>query len=232
MKFPPYRFIVDGFCFKLRLEPIVNLKNEVIVGYELLSRPVGDNSSKSRERLFKEMSSKNLSVILENQISWLNKLSNARKFLSNENIFYTINIPLSALLSADLLMELKFLSTRIKLCIELEGTIYPKELHDNISKLMQSGIDFWLDDCSSVESINSAIPWQAIKIDKYKFWKLSERHDTQLASLIDDVKSKCGMVIIEGIETKSDLSHALCTNALYGQGYLWSSSYIRLKNTI
>lgn len=224
MKFPPYRFIVDGVCFKLRLEPIVNLENEVIVGYELLSRPIRDNNNESRERLFKEMSSENLSVILDNQIFWLNKVSNASKCLNYRSVFYAINIPLSALLSADLLMELKSLSARIKLCIELEGTIYPKTLHDNISKLMQLGIDFWLDDCSSVENINSEISWQAIKIDKYKFWELSEKHDAQLASLIDDVKSKCGMVIIEGIETKNDLSHALSTNALYGQGYRWSSS--------
>ncbi|MBW3804460.1 EAL domain-containing protein [Aeromonas jandaei] len=220
-------FRVGDNYFKLRLEPIVDLNNQLVIGYELLSRPItyimdGGNILLDVDELFKKMNDTHLLIVFKHQVSWLSIMSEIN-MLHNE-CYYSINIPIHFLDSDVVISYLVELSVKVKVCVEIEIFNHNTRIpYDNISILMKSGVKLWLDDCSAVGSVISKVEWHAVKIDKNKFWELKGVKGLKFEKMIDRINRKCDIVIIEGVETKKDLDFALQTKASYGQGFLWPS---------
>ncbi|EPF4547971.1 TPA: EAL domain-containing protein [Klebsiella aerogenes] len=95
-----------------------------------------------------------------------------------------------------------------------------------IVELRQRGCEVWADDVTEIilwKFVECAIRFDGIKIDKHTFWNgRTERNKfLQLAQCCTYFTNK---LLIEGIETESDLALARASVAEFGQGYLWRNA--------
>lgn len=117
-------------------------------------------------------------------------------------------------------------------CINLEITetaavISSDSLHNNMTRLMEKGVHFSLDDYGTGFSNTASIvkyPFHTIKLDKSMLWSSmdSEKAMCALEHMIMMIKSMQMELVCEGVETQSQatmLEHMGCD---YFQGYFFS----------
>lgn len=106
---------------------------------------------------------------------------------------------------------------------------------DGITSLRHDGWSVWLDDLTQDmcnELSRSRLQFDGVKIDSKELVRC--RHDAQLlASLVTQarffVAHQENNILIEGVETDSDLACARNSNALWGQGYLWPETKVAFR---
>lgn len=227
-------YVVSGERLALRLEPIVNLKNNQVVGYEALSRFV-ENTNKDDaydyEGYFFNLSSCALIGIINRQLEIYQKwhgqhpeiysdkilFINVRKDLLEDDFFVSMFLPFSKL---------------FKIAIEIDAFACKLNsvMKRRVNELTDLGISVWVDDYAGDVSISHQ-DWDGIKIDKFAFWASFESESNPLSELdVDQILNRHDnrtyrkpTLLAEGIESEEHLYHAIASGFELGQGYYWKS---------
>lgn len=201
----------------LRLEPLVDTNKNRIVAFEVLSvLRVGVEP----EHWFSVLNTRDIIKVMKFQLEQISML------LVKEKCFY--NLTIAALLELNE-KDIHFITGFRNVSIEISDTYNMKFLNiddyddflRNIDLLRRGGINIWLDDVTRDELIY--LDFYRNHIDGVKIDK-SELREPWLRKEISIIQNFLGDIdiIIEGIETESDLAVAKETGVKMAQGYLWS----------
>jgi len=219
-----------GDCFRAVSMPILHLKDESLLGYEILSRgPQG--AFEMPDDLFRVSCEYNLLTIVD--LRCLKTCLAAcmdPKF--NQDARFHVNLFPSTIIDTpiDRLLTL-FPSNRKKnnYCIEISEQQFigdPAYLRDHVAALKENGILVAIDDVgfgrSSLESLIILEP-DIVKIDrKYVSGIADEPAKARLLKrLVKVVNSLGAELIAEGIERRDELDLCLEVGVELGQGWLW-----------
>lgn len=209
----------------IKLQPIVELKSDSIIGYEVLSYFAGDVDS---EYYFQHAPENILLSIFNQQV---------KQVASHPSGYhYFINLSVRDLLSSGLENKIQVLPEQ-KLVIELQdpenlidlGATEKAKLVKNLERLRERHFSVWLDDLD--ESLLSTVCelnfyFDGIKIDKYAFWR-TQFSPLELSRLVKSCYQITSNVLIEGIETLQHRDIAARSGASHLQGYLWPETIIQ-----
>jgi diguanylate cyclase (GGDEF)-like protein len=221
------RQMVDGSGLRALSQSIVQLSDESVVGYEMLTR--GVKGPFEMPDVFFKLSMEN-EVLTRVDLACVKKaLEISRKF--DQKLTIHINMFPSTILSSSTrkIIEL-FQNYKNDLCIEIsEQQIIgdPSYLLEAIRQFRQSGILISLDDVgfgkSCLESLIFLEP-DIIKLDKKCVMNVSKKKEKlpYLKRMIKVAKCVSKDIIAEGIETREDLEVLNDLEVPYGQGYFFS----------
>lgn len=210
-------------------QPIYNLKDEKLYGYEALLR---SDNLKDPEKLFKDAMKSNILYHLDTT-SIDKALTHYHKQDQPEKLF--LNIFISTLLNPNFTHFIDSLLTNNsnlyfpKIVLELNESIEEEEmwsaplLLNRISTLREMGIEFAIDDFGQgTASLRKAMEVEPeyLKLDRYFAHNLgSSRKKQKFISLFTEYFSEDTIVVLEGIETETDLHIASEVGIDVGQGY-------------
>ncbi|MEN0634119.1 EAL domain-containing protein [Klebsiella aerogenes] len=204
-----------------KYEPISILHSEQVIAWELLSTAEPHIDLEAHFGLM---------AVTEQKKHFFAQLKHAT--FSEEADKYHLNASSSLMLEADFLERLcEEALYPNKLAIEitdLENIIDSDPIRicalcKCIAELRYRGSEVWADDVTETilwELIECAIRFDGIKIDKHTFWH-GRTERSKFLQLAQCCKYFTNKILIEGIETESDLELARASVAEYGQGYLW-----------
>lgn len=207
-----------------KYESIRLLRTEHVIAWELLSTA---EPHVDLEEHF------GLMAVPEQKKHFFTQLSHATSAEEGEK--YHLNASSSLLLETDFLKRLSGETLcPDKLAIEitdLENMIESDPvriclLRKCIAELRQRGSEVWADDVTETilwKLYECAIRFDGIKIDKHTFWSGRTNRNEFL-----QFAQRCGYftnkLLIEGIETESDLALARASVAEFGQGFFWKNA--------
>ncbi len=209
--------------YRLKLEPIVQLDNDALYGYEVLSYlPEIDNV----DRWFRQQPTAQLLQRFRYQAQNLTFPKPQRKFF--------LNLPIKVLLCSTSFMEILALC-RPDLMIEIQDARAFFRLNGaeqcrvqrNIARLEYTGTAIWLDDLNEKSIIAFAdAGWRVsgVKLDKNAFWQLS-RTPERLRHTLYRARQFASGVLVEGIETVTQRDIARQAGAHLGQGFFWPTLF-------
>lgn len=224
-------YVISDKRLALRLEPIVDLKKNEIVGYEALSRfVVGEavQAGHDYESYFSSLSPCALICVINRQLEIFQKWHSQHPEVYSDKVLF-INV------RPDLLEDEFFVSMffpfvrRFRIAIEINAS-ESKCNHAKIDELTSMGISVWIDDYTGGSSIGYQY-WDGIKIDKFAFWSAFHKNINILDELkVDkylhhhrDTQHTRPTLLVEGIESEAHLYHAIASGFELGQGYYWAS---------
>lgn len=211
---------------QISFQPIYSLKNNKIIGYEILSRFYCEE--------FKNLSTEEVIKILEEKehIHLLDFiiLEKVKKYLIKKNLKLCINISPKTIIREDFLEKIINLENNIKnkmenLEIEIteRGTFNYIDLICKIKKLKKLGIRIVMDDfpigSSSLENLlESHI--EGVKIDKNYMKYLSNNKGKEIyKGIVKLLKNIGSEITVEGIETEKELNFIKSIGIDLVQGY-------------
>lgn len=206
---------LNGFPFTFKLEPIINIFSQKVMGFEILSKP--QNKMINTEAFFLSQPDKILETVFYEQLSFFTKKCNAETEHVND-LF--INLPLCLLLREEFLQTLHEyqLITNLNLEIQYDPVTITPEVMSFLKTLSLEGVRIWIDDVDvRGMSIFNDPASLGLKIDKNTFWAMYKSQDKL------PVFTHCSenRLIVEGVET-ADHIHYLKDNGVFlGQGYYW-----------
>ncbi|MEH0886220.1 EAL domain-containing protein [Enterobacter sp. UNJFSC 003] len=217
---PPRLQHVSQDLTGIKLEPIVALPALRPVGAEVLSMLSPQVHS---ERFFRDQSAAQSLMLLEAQLAALKNTSVCN------NLF--INLPITVITVQETfqrLLQLKSPPLNIEIVEPATFLSLPGTQRECVVRRLQHltmiGHRLWLDDVDEAlvrAFLCCRLPLSGVKIDKIAFWRL--RTTPALGELVALCSRLAANVLIEGIETDSDLAFALQAGAGLGQGYFWPS---------
>lgn len=203
----------------LRLEPLVDSVNQDIWGYEVLSE-LCDNTC--TEEWFANMDAMKQISCLHKQMKAVHGLNLLRKCFFNLSAQGIISLS-----HEDITRISKFKKYSIEISdLNLMVALSQNEmvlLLKNISKLRLADINVWIDDLTSFNSM--FLPLFVGRVDGVKIDRSELKGDNlgrltaQISDILGDVP-----VLMEGVETISDLSIVNKYKISHAQGYLWKGS--------
>ncbi|PTA93653.1 diguanylate cyclase [Kosakonia sp. H7A] len=209
--------------YRLKFEPIVQLDNDALYGYEVLSHlpEIGNVDG-----WFRQQTPEKLLQCFRNQAQNLT-------FPKPQHRFF-LNLPINVLLCTTLFMELLALC-RPNLMIEIQdaqaffrlGGAEQRRVQRNIARLEYTGTAIWLDDLNEESIIAFAsAEWRVsgVKLDKNAFWQLS-RTPERLRRILRHARQFANGILVEGIETAAQRDIARLAGAQFGQGFLWPARF-------
>ncbi|PWU01258.1 MAG: hypothetical protein C5B53_03075 [Candidatus Melainabacteria bacterium] len=220
----------QGDCFKAVSMPILDLTDESLIAYEILSRgPAG--AFEMPDDLFRVSVEYDLLTLVDLRcLKTCLQASVLPKF--DQNARFHVNLFPSTILDTPIerLMNLFPRDLRAgKFCIEISEQQFigdPAYLRDHVMDLKANGILVAIDDVgfgrSSLESLIILEP-DIVKIDrKYVSGIASEPSKARLLKRLVKVVTALGAELIaEGIEQKEELDILLDLGVRYGQGWYW-----------
>lgn len=213
-------------------QPIVSMKSDQIIGYEVLSRFFDCGKLLDTKKSIEQFENKKL---LDGLLIFLLEYTFRHRIKFNPNLFFSFNLSPSQISDAcipddilSLISLYEFPHERIK--IEITESVIISDLAlctEFMTKLNTTGISFVMDDFGTGYSsltILSSLPFSGVKIDqKFVHSCVSRKEDRKIISAIVGLANSLDIdVIAEGIETveQADLLRKIgCTK---GQGYLFS----------
>jgi len=213
-------------------QPIVSMKYDQIIGYEVLSRFFDCGKLLDTKESIERFEDKKL---LDGLLIFLLEYTFRHRLKFNPNLFFSFNLSPSQISDACILDDIlslislyDFPHERIK--IEITESVIISDLAlctEFMTKLNTTGISFVMDDFGTGYSsltILSSLPFSGVKIDqKFVHSCVSRKEDRKIISAIVGLANSLDIdVIAEGIETveQADLLRKIgCTK---GQGYLFS----------
>ncbi|MBS1092304.1 EAL domain-containing protein [Gluconobacter sp. Dm-74] len=213
-------------------QPIVSMKSDQIIGYEVLSRFFDCGKLLDTKKSIEQFENKKL---LDGLLIFLLEYTFRHRIKFNPNLFFSFNLSPSQISDACILDDIlslislyEFPHERIK--IEITESVIISDLAlctEFMTKLNTTGISFVMDDFGTGYSsltILSSLPFSGVKIDqKFVHSCVSRKEDRKIISAIVGLANSLDIdVIAEGIETveQADLLRKIgCTK---GQGYLFS----------
>ncbi|WP_164971837.1 EAL domain-containing protein [Lelliottia nimipressuralis] len=201
-----------------RLEPFIDLSNNRIIGYEVLSQL---KHQVNVEQWFARLSGRQQIDLLLKQISCVSESV-------KDTCFYNLSVEGFLFLTPS---DIDDIATFDNICLEVADSSLLKSLtrkehyvfYKNIRRLQTLGVGIWVDDFC-VEDLISLPDYygkfDGIKIDS------KEMRTHYLGDIIHIVKNILGdiPVLIEGVESKRDLEKGMCSGANLAQGYYWSNN--------
>lgn len=225
-------YVVSGKRLALRLEPIVNLRKNQVIGYEALSRFVETASNNTDyEGYFFNLTPCALVGIINRQLEIYQKWLNQHPEIYGDKVLF-VNVRRD-LLEDDFFVSNFFpFSKLFKIAIEIDASSCQLNsvMKRRIDELTDLGISVWVDDYAGDVSICHQY-WDGIKVDKFAFWSSFENESNPLSDLdvdkilnrYDDSRFRKPTLLVEGIESEAHLSHAIASGFELGQGYYWKS---------
>lgn len=233
-----------GDKYILNYQPIVNPKNNNIVGFEALIRLKLKNKIFMPNNIIKDMEKSNM--LGEVSLWILNKILEDYKEISEikdviDGFYISMNISLKEIENEYIIVNLieKLRNSGIEeksICIEItEDTYYQSQIRvkNNIDKLRKAGFLIALDDLG-VEYSNVAIlerfKFDIIKLDKYFIDGITnsdiKRTVIDTADYLSYTKNKT--IVVEGVEEKPQMEiiRNTVSNKMYIQGYFYSKPLI------
>lgn len=233
-----------GNKYILNYQPIVNPKNNNIVGFEALIRLKLKNKIFMPNNIIKDMEKSNM--LGEVSLWILNKILEDYKEISKirdviDGFYISMNISLKEIENEYIIVNLieKLRNSGIEeksICIEItEDTYYQSQIRvkNNIDKLRKAGFLIALDDLG-VEYSNIAIlerfKFDIIKLDKYFIDGITnsdiKRTVIDTADYLSYTKNKT--IVVEGVEEKPQMEiiRNTVSNKMYIQGYFYSKPLI------
>ncbi|MBS1074710.1 EAL domain-containing protein [Gluconobacter sp. Dm-73] len=213
-------------------QPIVSMKSDQIIGYEVLSRFFDCGKLLDTKESIYWFEDKKL---LDGLLIFLLEYTFRHQLKFGPNLFFSFNLSPSQISDACILDDIlslislyEFPHERIK--IEITESVIISDLAlctEFMTKLNTTGISFVMDDFGTGYSsltILSSLPFSGVKIDqKFVHSCVSRKEDRKIISAIVGLANSLDIdVIAEGIETveQADLLRKIgCTK---GQGYLFS----------
>ncbi|TKU70118.1 EAL domain-containing protein [Citrobacter sp. wls710] len=203
--------------FDFKLEPVVNVFNQKVKGYEILSSP--HDLSINPESYFNSLSDEVLGMIFYEQLSFF-CMACYRHPALEKNLF--INVPLNILIKDNFIPSVnKYLHLiRLNIEIQYDYDILRSQLLHRVRQSLPYIVNIWVDDVD-FKTEKKTIPLHGVglKIDKHSFWKVYEERLE-----MNELSSFCpGCLIVEGVETVSHLEYLRGNNITLVQGYYWPS---------
>ncbi|WP_057554218.1 EAL domain-containing protein [Paraclostridium sordellii] len=233
-----------GDKYILNYQPIINPKNNNIVGFEALIRLKLKNKIFMPNNIIKDMEKSNM--LGEVSLWILNKILEDYKEISKikdviDGFYISMNISLKEIENEYIIVNLieKLRNSGIEeksICIEItEDTYYQSQIRvkNNIDKLRKAGFLIALDDLG-VEYSNIAIlerfKFDIIKLDKYFIDGITnsdiKRTVIDTADYLSYTKNKT--IVVEGVEERPQMEiiRNTVSNKMYIQGYFYSKPLI------
>ncbi|MDJ0043313.1 EAL domain-containing protein [Pantoea ananatis] len=211
----------------IRLQPIVQLTNDKIIGYEILSK-IKFNANV--EGFFHALTERNYEILLLKQLDVIRESGVKKKLF--------VNIPLAILLKKRGLELFLYQCTGQEKNINVEiqdaflmekmTSLQMLKLKKIISIMRVKGYSIWFDDYRDGMDKwldTSQIIFDGIKTD-YRELRRWKKNSLTMKPLIDKAKKFSKSVLIEGIETESDWLYACDSGADLGQGFMWPEDVI------
>lgn len=235
--------IIEKRDIRTVFQPIVNLKNGDIFGYEALSRGPADTIFENPVTLFNYANEQNVLFKLE-KIARENALQSARSVDRSLKIF--INVDPHVIydktfrsgVTRNYLREMAFNENNI--VIELTERTFIEDFKAfkmSLDHYREQGFNIAIDDTgagySGLQSIVS-IPFDYIKIDRSLISGIDTDPVKQalLEAFIKFTKRINSKIIAEGIETRAELDFLIGLEVDYGQGFVISRPQKKLLNKL
>lgn len=224
-----FKFLITNAIYKTKYEPIINLNNDSVYGYEALSKFEIQQEIISTEEIFRKLHHNNkLFFELEKR----NKQLQVNNYCENKKLFLNFDADIVHTTEQKNHWEnfLKSCSNNVVVEITENGNDDEKSakiMREFSTWLQEKGIDSALDDFAQDGSMFSFFIMSRskyIKIDK-SFLKQINRNKNYipyLRGLLNTISLNNQKSIIEGVETKEDYELAKELNADFVQGYYFS----------
>lgn len=211
--------VIQGYKF----EPIVNVAQNTVFAYEMLSILEQDVDSES---FFSYTSSCFIWDIIQEQFQIISNMATC------QNIF--VNIPCGILMD-DTKVSQMINNHPPNVIIELQNperiSFYSesetKHLINNVRRMQNNGLAVWLDDIQ-LHFFDDAMKMRnvisGLKIDKHEFWKAYSEHTVQ--HLFQKALQISNNIIVEGIESDEHLHLINQSTHCFAQGYWWQTKSI------
>lgn len=222
--------VIDRQLFTHQFQPIMDIENNKILGYEGLLR---SSFVKNPEILFDFAIQTNRLFELDSAsiTKAMNNFHNTLKKQSGETYLF-LNVYPSSLLSPEFLPTLDHICSHLqisprRLIIELteyENIVNLIEMSRQVNRLQDKGYQIALDDIGKGQQIFEKIleiEADIVKLDRYftKDISISVHKQKMIKLLIEYFAERNIKVILEGIETEKELQIAKALGVQYMQGY-------------
>lgn len=208
---------IRGERFFLVFEPIVDMLNNEVIGYEGLCR--SELGNVNPETFFKTLSINEHFDLLSKQLQKYQKwVEQHPEIYQGRRLFLNINQEL--LVEDDLLALFIPYYRHYPISLELEPQ-YPLTCTQRLaikSIIGAHGIPVWFDDYADGVLLATYEIWSGVKLDRHFFWSLA-RDSKKNITLESHFTAE--NLICEGVETSQEKDVALALGMRYGQGYLW-----------
>lgn len=204
-------------CLATRLQPIVDLRGDIPVGFEMLSQLAWFADI---EAYFANLGDEQLLALIRSQIRQANGYGEGRPWRFFVNIRST------------LLQDVHFVDwlcrhAKVPLALELDPTelqeVVAEPRPDLLTRLRRAGHQLWLDDfdeCTAPPGLLSWLDWDGIKIDKAVLWR-QRRPGTGLSRLVERCQRYSPRILVEGVESTHQLQQCRLSGLDLGQGFYW-----------
>lgn len=213
-------YSVLGHHFNMKLEPVVDLHNNRIIGYEALSRPV--DKAINVEAFFQLIPLAAAQACLARQLERYQKLSRQHpELFEGKRLF--VNVRRDLMCTEGVFAVFLPFSREFDIAVEVDASFEPlcNVGQYNVRRMHEQNIHVWVDDYTGKESLDLAA-WHGVKFDKNFFWLCYEQ--AACHPLFAPRASICASNnIVEGIETEDQRHYAIKRGFHYGQGYLWQA---------
>lgn len=224
---------------KLHYQPIVNLKNQRILGFEALLRwehpslglicpskfiPLAEKSD-----LIIDIGKWVLEAACQQIQIWQKKFPDKFK-----NLTFSVNISSKQLAEIDLAAQVKQILEDTGLPSDIlvleitETALFEQEIiaKNTLEQLQNIGIKLYIDDFGTgYSSLNRLhdLPLNVLKIDRYFIQQLGSKNGKYIVETITKLADYLGMdVVAEGVETIEQINELKLLNCYRGQGYLFA----------
>ncbi len=223
--------------FFTMFQPIINMTNNKIIGYEVLARWENNELGLVRPDVFIPIAEKNRIIIGLGQTVLIQALEFASDYkrINKKPIMIAVNCSVIQLMYDDMYQLIKKLLKEYDfdakyLTLEVTETVFydgVAEISNILLDIKKLGVRIALDDFGSGFSTITnlmLLPLDFVKIDKSLFWySLDDEKGSVMVKTILDYATKTGIeVIVEGVETKEMEEKVIEFSAKYTQGYLYS----------
>lgn len=200
----------------LRFQPLVELKTGRIIAHEVLVE-------------VKTVSPEDFFTALTPEYTLALFFWQAKEILrSHYSERFWLNLPVAVFLDPQAITRLCSFQHQYRLTLEIQDpenvvtldTFQRKSLSAALQQLKNAGWQVWLDDLSSATEMDISL--LCLPVDGVKIDRLEMQHHDRLKKLIAAAKNDFSSpVLVEGIESKSDVKRLIDYGARYGQGFLW-----------
>lgn len=239
-KLAKYLSYIDSNKFKLYYQPIVDMTNKRIIGYEALLRLDNGERILTPYHFLKDMEKLDVMYditlwIIKKALFDYNKLKNMRS--EGSNFYISINISYKDLINPNFINDVQkilknYSKNEYSLCFEVTERVSNNDfesINKSVSSLKAMGIMFAMDDFGVKYSnfdILQKVDYDIVKLDKIFIDrdKSTIKNQKILKSILDILYIYDKRVVIEGVETleQIQLIKKLGREKTYVQGYYYS----------
>ncbi|WP_188472666.1 EAL domain-containing protein [Hafnia psychrotolerans] len=210
---------------EFRCEPIISFKDE-LYAVELLTSFFGGYSRGKIEpqSFIASLDPDSSYKLLLGQLTQINKKSD---FFRKNNLLCSLNIEQNMarlIMNNNIIRDLLDANDFIRLEISEKTPNIDKRSGSAILHELSNRYPLWLDDYgvdfSNINTLKN-IDFEVVKIDKKFFWEYG--FSVMWGEIISNVKQYCNSIVVEGVETRSQLKCIKEAGVFGAQGFLFPS---------